>query len=151
MKKKKVLLRNELSQVVFNKNRVVISNFKDEWIFEIGDEITSDIAEAVSILMRRVDFVDSIWKTELKDIVLENITPEKSLFWLTGGYKEWENLENYTKPWYDCYLEFQEEFGFIIINIVKRAKTLRDIRDGFLKYLNLPVLYDFALSKDLVR
>lgn len=151
MKKKKVLLRNELSQIVFNDDRVVISNFGDEWIFEIGNEITNDVAEAVSILMRRLDFNDPVWKTEVKNVVVENITPEKSLFWLTGGYKEWEKLENYKKPWSDCYLDFQEEFGFLIVRSVRRAKNLKDIRDSFLKYLNLPVLYDFAVSKDLVR
>lgn len=151
MKKKKVLLRNELSQIVFNDDRVVVSSFGHELIFEIGNEITNDVAEAVSILMRRLDFNDDIWKTELKNIVVDNITPEKSLFWLTGGYKEWKKLENYKKPWNECYLDFQEEFGFMVIRSVKRAKTLKDIRDGFLRYLNLPVLYDFAVSKNLVR
>ena len=151
MKKKKVLLRNELSEGVFNEDRVIISNFGDELIFEIGNEITSDVAEAVSILMRRLDYNDVIWKTELKNIVVENITPEKSLFWLTGGYKEWDRLENYKKSWVDCYLDFQEEFGFLVIRSVRRAKTLKDIRDSFLRYLNLPVLYDFAVSRDLVR
>lgn len=151
MKKKKVLLRNELSDIVFNDDRVVISNFGQEWIFEIGNDITDDMAEAVSILMRRVDFNDAIWKTEVKDIIVENIIPEKTLFWLTGGYKEWEKLENYNKSWHDCYLDFQEEFGFIVVRSVKKAKTLKDIRDSFLRYLNLPVLYDFAVSKSLIR
>jgi hypothetical protein len=151
MKKKKVLLRNELSEVVFNNDRVVISNFADEWIFEIGNDITNDIAEAVSILIRRVDYNDPVWKMEVKNIIVENIIPEKSLFWLTGGYKEWEKLDNYSKPWHDCYLDFQEEFGFIVVRSIKRAKTLKDIRDNFLRYLNLPVLYDFAVSKNLVR
>ena len=72
MKKKKVLLRNELSEVVFNNDRVVISNFADEWIFEIGNDITNDIAEAVSILMRRVDYNDPVWKMEVKNIIVEN-------------------------------------------------------------------------------
>lgn len=151
MRKKKVLLRNELSEVIFNDDRVVISKFGEDWIFEVGNEITSDIAEAVSILMRKIDYNDPVWKMEVKDVIIENITPEKSLFWLTGGYKEWENLQNYNKSWHDCYLDFQEEFGFMIVRIVKRAKTLKDIRDSFLKYLNLPVLYDFAVSKELIR
>lgn len=151
MRKKKVLLRNELSEVIFNDDRVLISKFGEDWIFEVGNEITSDIAEAVSILMRKIDYNDPVWKMEVKDVIIENITPEKSLFWLTGGYKEWEDLQNYNKPWHDCYLDFQEEFGFIIVRSVKRAKTLKDIRDSFLKYLNLPVLYDFAVSKELIR
>ena len=36
-------------------------------------------------------------------------------------------------------------------NIVKKSKTLLDIRNAFVKYLNLPVLYNFAISKNLIR
>lgn len=150
MKKKKVL-KNELSEVIFNKDSVFISKCDDGLIFEIGEEITSDIGEAVSILMRRIDYNDSIWEMDLNNILLDNITPEKSLFWLTGGYKEWEKLENYNKPWHECYLDFQEEFAFIVLRSIRTAKKLEDIRDNFLRYLNLPVLYDFAMSKNLVN
>jgi hypothetical protein len=80
-----------------------------------------------------------------------DIDPEKSLFWLTGGYKEWRSLEYYNRPWADCYIEFQEEFGFIVYNAVKRSRKLNDIKKAYLKYLNLPILYDFAISKNLVR
>jgi hypothetical protein len=151
MKKKKVLLKNELSEVVFSNERLIVSKFNNKWMFEIGQDITFDIAEAVSILMKRFEKDDPIWKMEINDFFIENITPEKSLYWLTGGYKEWEKLENYKKPWYDCYLDFQEEFGFIVIQSVKRAKKLSDIRDNFSRYLNLPTLYNFAISKDLIR
>ena len=84
-------------------------------------------------------------------MLFRSITPEKSLFWLTGGYSEWRTLTHYNKPWCECYLEFQEEFGFLIVNIVKKSKTLSDIRNGFQKYLNLPTLYDFAISRDFIR
>jgi hypothetical protein len=149
--KRKRFLKEEVSETLFNENNVVISKNKDSLYFLIGNELTTDIAEAVSILMRRIDFNDPIWKTEVRNIDFHNISPEKSLFWLSGGYKEWENLKNYNKSWGECYLEFQEEFGFLVINAVRRAKRLKDIRDYFIKYLNLPVLYDFSISKDLVR
>jgi hypothetical protein len=70
---------------------------------------------------------------------------------LCVGDAEWKSLEHYNTPWCDCYLDFQEEFGFLIVNIIKRAKNLDDIRKYFLEYLNLPTLYEFALSKNLVR
>ena len=101
--------------------------------------------------MRSFDKNHSVWETEIDNIKIEEISPEKSLFWLTGGYTEWRSLENYNRPWCDCYLEFQEEFGFLIINIVKKSRTLGDIRDGFLRYLNLPILYDFAISRNLIK
>ena len=151
MKRKKDLLRKELSELVFIADKLSVSRESSEWYFEVGKEFTTDMAEAVALLMRNFDYNHSIWQTEINGVNAEDITPERSLFWLTGGYQEWRNLDNYNRPWYDCYLEFQEEFGFLIINIVKKAKRLSDIRDGFIKYLNLPVLYEFAISRDLVR
>jgi hypothetical protein len=150
MKKKKVLLKNELSEIVFNDKKVIISKFTDKWFFEIGRDSTYDIAEAVSILIGKIDSSDSVWETKIEDITLCEITPEKSLFWLTGGFDEWERMENYKKPWHMCYLDFQEEFGEIIIEIVKNSETLGQIRDGFVSNMNLPILYDFAISRDLV-
>jgi hypothetical protein len=150
MKKRKVGLK-PIGKNIYNKGIVSVSREEKDYFFEIGKELTSDVAEAVAILMRNLDFNEAIWDLEINDIVYENITPEKSLFWLTGGYIEWRTLENYSKPWCDCYLDFQEEFGFLILNIVKKSKTLKDIRENFLKYLNLPILYDFALSKNMIK
>ena len=151
MKKKKLDLKPMAGKDIYNKGVVKISKEENEYFFEVGKELTSDVAEAVAILMRSIDFNEDVWNIEVNNIILENITPEKSLFWLTGGYTEWRTLENYTKPWCDSYLDFQEEFGYLIINIIKRSKNLRDIRENFLKHLNLPILYDFALSKNLIR
>lgn len=151
MKRKKLLIENEPSKIVFSDGRIKVSKFSTGLLFEIGREITQDLGEAVSILMREVDSKDEIWNLDIENIDTDDIIPEKSLFWLTGGYQEWRNLEHYNKPWCDCYLDFQEEFGFIIINTIKRSKKLSDIRMNFLKYLNLPILYDFAVSKDMIR
>lgn len=116
--------------------------------FEIGNELTTDIAEAVAIMMRKkID--DSIWSKDFS-IDYETIEPRRALYWLTGGDSEWISLHNYKQPWSKCDLDFQEEFGFIIISILKKSKTLGDIRDGFIRYLNLPVLYEFALSRNFV-
>ena len=153
MKRKRILFRSELSDVVFIDDKLVVSRDESGCLFEVGKEVTNDVAELVSMLIKNKDWNNSIWDTELSEIgnVISEISPERSLFILTGGYQEWSNLEHYNRPWCDCYLDFQEEFGFLVINIVKRAKKLSDIRDGFLKYLNLPVLYDFAISRNFVR
>ena len=150
MKKRKLDLKS-MAKDVYNRGIVRVSKEEDEYFFEIGKELTSDVAEAVAILMRKVDFNEAVWNLEVSNIVLENITPERCLFWLTGGYSEWRTLENYNKPWCDCYLDFQEEFGYLILNIIKRSKTLKDVRENFLKYLNLPILYDFAINKNMIR
>jgi len=151
MKKRKDLLEKIGTKTIFTDKTRKISIEGNEWFFEIGKELTTDIAEAVSLLIRECDSNDQIWEVEIKDINTEDITPEKSLYWLTGGYKEWKSLENYNRPWCDCYLDFQEEFGFTILNSVNRSKTLGDVREYFIENLNLPILYDFALSKNLVR
>lgn len=149
MRKRKVALK---AHDVYNDNIVKISKEQNEYFFEIGKELTMDVAEAVSMLMRHKDSWNSpFWDLEIKNISYHDISPEKSLFWLTGGYSEWRTLEHYNKPWCDCYLEFQEEFGVLIINIIKRSKKLKDIRDNFIKYLSLPVLYDFAINKGMTK
>jgi hypothetical protein len=150
MKKRKLDLKS-MAKDIYNRGIVRVSKEEDEYFFEIGKELTSDVAEAVAILMRKVDFNEAVWNLEVSNIVLENITPERCLFWLTGGYSEWRTLENYNKPWCDCYLDFQEEFGYLILNIIQRSKTLKDVRENFLKYLNLPILYDFAINKNMIR
>lgn len=117
--------------------------------FEIGSDITTDISEAVAIMMRR-NIDESIWNREVS-INYEDIEPRRPLYWLSGGDSEWMTFRNYNIPWYECDLDFQEEFGFIIISILKKSKTLGDIRDGFMKYLNLPVLYEFALNRGFIK
>ena len=99
----------------------------------------------------RGDGDGQVWNIEIKGINTEEITPQKSLYWLTGGNNEWKSLDNYNKPWCDCYLDFQEEFGMLIINIIKKSKSFKEIRDNFNKHLNLPILYNFAVSKDMIR
>jgi hypothetical protein len=151
MRKRKLDLRTRGKIDVYSYDSINISREENEYFFEIGNDLTSDVAEAVSILMRRVDYDDFVWDIKIKNIITENITPEKALFWLTGGYEEWKILDNYNKPWVECYLDFQEEFGYIIANIMKKSKNLREVRDNFIKHLNLTTLYDFALSKDMIK
>lgn len=151
MRKKKTLLKEIGTKIIYDDKTIIISREGNEWFFEIGKELTTDLGEAVSLLLRNCDASDEVWKTDIKEMNIDNISPEKSLYWLTGGEREWKTLENYNRPWCDCYLDFQEEFGLLVISIIKRSKTLEDMRKHFIEYLNLPVLYDFALSKKLLR
>jgi len=156
MKRKRITLESQekkQEKEIFNQRTgAAVIKEGDEYFFEIGSEMTTDVAEAVSIFMRNIDWNDPIWNTAVNEkMIYENITPEKSLYWLTGGVKEWSSLNHYNRPWCDCYLDFQEEFGFLIVNIVKKSKTLLDIRNSFMKYLNLPILYNFAISKNMIK
>jgi hypothetical protein len=150
MKRRKLALETTGKNDVYSAGIVRITKEEGHYFFEIGGDMTSDVAEAVAILMRKVEWNDPIWDLDI-DGIADDVTPEKSLFWLTGGYSEWRTLENYNKPWHDCYLHFQEEFGILIFNIVKRTKTLKEIRDSFCKHLSLPILYDFALKNNFIN
>jgi hypothetical protein len=146
MRKRKEITENNI--LVFKSNVVRITKeSKNEFFFEIKNVITTDLAEAVAIMMM-VD-VNDVWDIEIE--FTNEIDTQKCLYWLTGGNKEWSLLEHYNTSWVDCYSEFQEEFGDKVEEIVKKSKTLSDIKFGFKKYLNLPILYDFALSKGLVK
>lgn len=151
MRKKKTLLKEIGTKIIYDDKTIIISREGNEWFFEIGKEMTTDLGEAVSLLLRSCDASDEVWKNDIKEMNIDNISPEKSLYWLTGGEREWKTLEHYNRPWCDCYLDFQEEFGLLVISIIKRSKTLEDMRKHFIEYLNLPVLYDFALSRKLLR
>jgi len=148
MKRKKVDLMRKFN--FWSDNFTKIDKEGDQYYFEIGSDITTDISEAVAIMMTyKNKNSDKFWQLELKEIDYYNIKPELALYWLTGGDYEWKIMNNYKKQWMECSLDFQEEFGIIIFNIIKKSKTMNDIREGFIKYLSLPILYEFALEKNL--
>jgi len=149
MRKRKIVLKYDLFDIL--KDDIIVIKNENDWIFEIGNEITSDIGEAVAILMMRNDIGDDIWDIDIEYVDLRDILPEKSLFWLTGGYKEWRDLDNYNRHWSECYLEFEKHFGYIIIDIIQKSKKLKDVRNAFIRQLNLPILYDFAISKGFIK
>lgn len=137
-------------KIILNEKFVKISiETNNEIYFEINNNhVTTDIAEAVSIFMN-IDVDSSIWNIEVPKGC--QIDPEKSLYWLSGGNKEWATLDNYNNSWINCYSEFNDEFGHIILKIIESAKTLNDIKNGFIKYLSLPILYDFSIRKGFIR
>jgi hypothetical protein len=149
MKKRKVDVLRESN--VWESEIIKINKEFNNYHFEIGKETTSDIGEAVSILMRiKNRYNDPVWNTKISDLDTYNIDPSKAIYWLSGGDSEWKNGTEYKKKWSDCFIEFQEEFGVIIISILKKSKTLKDVRDGFAKHLNLSILYNFALERNII-
>ena len=131
-------------------NQVKVDKEGDNYYFEIGNLVTNDIAEAIAILIKSKNKNSKFWEIELKDVNLYNISPEKCLYWLSGGDKEWRFSNNYKVNWIDCCLDFQEKFGLKIIAILKKSKTTGQVRDLFSKYLNLPTLFEFSLEKGLI-
>ncbi len=79
MKRKRDLTKSENSDLLFRNHKVSIFKSKDEWYFEIGKEMTKDLAEAVTILMKTTGVTDEIWNIEIKNINLDEISPSRSL------------------------------------------------------------------------
>ncbi len=150
MRRKRITFENV--DEVFNLHKFKIAKEDGVYFYEVGDETTTDLAEAVSILMRVVSYDDKIWSIELNsEMINESIIPEKALYWLSGGKKEWNSMDHYKYSWCDSHVDFQEEFGELVIDIVRGSKTLADIRNGFIKHINLNIIYDFALSRNMIR
>jgi hypothetical protein len=150
MRKKRFTRPNNI-RLLTESNIVRISKeVNGQLFFEIGNEITTDIAEAVSIMMRIPNLDETVWENELP-MDFDTVEPRRALYWLSGGDNEWITLQNYDRPWSQCDIEYQEEFGFMVMSILKKSKKLKDIKNGFIKYLNLPTLYEFALSQGYIR
>jgi hypothetical protein len=148
-KKRTTRLNNIREEELMDIVRITQQN-NNKFFIEIEDHITQDVAEAVAILMRRKDIDKSIWMREIT-VDLDFYEPRKCLYWLTGGDNEWVKLHNYKKSWSDCETIFVDEFDFVIRWILKKSKNLNDIKEGFIEHLNLPVIYEFALSQNLIK
>jgi hypothetical protein len=151
MGKKKFTEQNEIESIS-NFNFVKISEGVGCCLFfEIGGYVTTDICEGVALMMRNSVNDQTVWSKNIeKYLDVETIDARNCLYWLSGGDDEWKTRKFYKRPWNECDLIFQEEFQYSVLVVVKRSKTLGDIRLGFLKLLNLPIFYEFALSKNLI-
>ena len=66
MKRKKELVKSK--DLIFFDEKVLIQKDNTNWNFEIGKELTNDMAEAVSIMMRMDNIDKSIWDIKLNDL-----------------------------------------------------------------------------------
>ena len=152
MKRKKVITKErETSVVIYSSDKIRVSKeLNGELFFEIENEVTSDMSEAVAMSMS-FGIKDELFFDTKFNININKISPDKALYWLTGGDTEWVVKKHYNKAWSDVYLTYQEEFGLQIINIFKKSNTIGDVRNGFIKHMNLPTLYEFSLSKGFIK
>lgn len=148
MKRRKWILEQE--HTIYNKSDISIINSGNQIIYEIKGNSTLDIVEATSILMSlSIEDLD-IWNIPIINLDKNLITPEKTLYWLSGGDKEWVILDNYSISWYDCHDIFCLKFGHLVHQSVEHSKTLNDIRKFLKQNLNLAIIWDWAISKGFV-
>ncbi len=149
MKKKKNLpYYEETPEVLLDNDQVNIKNTQNEIYFQIGHQITNDIAESVSMMMKILDDSDPIWNIKIKN---KNVNIQNALYWLSGGDDEWISLKHYNQPWNECYHLYESEFEESIYKIIEESITLKDIKEKFKKKFNMFKMYDFALSENLIK
>jgi hypothetical protein len=152
MKKKRVLTKvKEITEVIYASSRVRVSKeLNGELFFEIENEITSDLSEAIAIALHKGIIDKEFWKITF-NIDINNISPDKALYWLSGGDIEWISKNHYNFNWSEVYLAYQEEFGLSIIDIISNSYNFEEIKKEFLNKLNLSILYEFALENNFVK
>jgi len=154
MKKKRVRVITKVrdtSIVIYSSDRIRVNKeLNGELFFEIDNELTTDLAEAIAIILNKGINDNKFWQTDF-NINTQNISPDKTLYWMSGGDREWITKPHYIKSWSDVYLTFQEEYGLFVIDTINKSKTFGDIKNEFLKKLNLPTLYEFSLEKGYVK
>lgn len=158
-RKKRVIIDNEKGKVLYeNETRdVIVYGDNGRLYFEstntvLEEEFKSyDCAEGVAALMRlkTVFDDDKFWQLKVGNSKYD-VSPCRALYWLSGGNREWESNETYSYKWLEVNSIFEHNFRDDIYEIIENAETLQDIKEGFMKTLNLPVLYEFALSNDLI-
>lgn len=118
---------------IINKYTTLITEERGQLFFEIGNEFTNDIAEAVALLIEKNIDDPTIWDIGIGTNI--EISPIKCLYWIMGGDKVWGSTKGKISGWGICGSIFEEEFGDDIISIVKNSITLADVRDAFVKKL----------------
>lgn len=148
MKKRKVITLKPFN--IVDSEKLKISKYNDEYLFDISNILTEDITEAVALMMRNdIQDDDKIWNTTIDKINPYETDPKKALYWLSGGDDEWLSGENYKFLWKDCVTLYSDEFSEKIIEMVDNSNTLIELKYQFEQNLNLPILYEFALKNNI--
>ena len=158
MRKNKQLILSEGYLILENSKVRVYKEKNNLYYFESTNSklnyfLSVDYLESVAALMKLKDLYDfdSLWDIEITDEMRNNIFLSKSLYWLTGGDREWVTSSVYNTTWLESGHIFVEEYGNKLEKINKKCKTLGDVRDEFIRYMNLPTLYEFGLIKGIIK
>jgi hypothetical protein len=147
MKRRKSVI--EFDRAIWESDRVMVYGLDDQGtIFEVDGEVTLDPAEAVAMMIHRR--IDGPWHIPLDPSAM-SVVPERCLYWLSGGDREWALQEHYCQPWSACCPEFCDRWGDQVRAVISGSATLGDVRDGFRSGLNLHVIYDWCISRGFVR
>lgn len=124
----------------------VYKELNGEYSFDTGKYFTTDVTEAVAILMKSSNCDKSkIWNENFE---VKHINPINTIYWLSGGDSFWKSPD-LNISWNECFVDIVNKFQHRIYEASKRNK-LSDIRKYFKKHLNLDTFYEYALSKGII-
>lgn len=100
---------------------------------------TDDVVE----LAAGLNYIKYKEKNSIRDIRYDKTecNPNKSLYWITGGDKVWNNLD-----WYKYSDIINDELSDIIIHIWETSETIGELQDRLLKTLNPARIYELLLK-----
>jgi len=154
MAKRRKILVKEREVILFSNDYTAVLMEEDgNLYFESGNFLTQDVAEGVAFLMRKDPYGKNtdLWNINIEDVDRYQISPEKAIYWLSGGDTEWICGNHYKYSWSESCNIFADHYSDMIHSIVNKSKTLNDIRIKFIKYLNLPTLYETAVNNNLIK
>jgi hypothetical protein len=160
MERKKCIEKKDvkvLKMVYTNDNTTVSQTNENTLLFQSNNNIlmnqfeSEDCGESVACLMKVKDiFLDrKFWNIVIKEKYSFDV--ENILYWLTGGDLEWEINKNYKYTWEEIKSVFKAEYEDTILSIISNSYQLKDIKNGFIKHLNMPTLYEFSLKNNLMK
>ena len=118
-------------------------------IYEIGNEITTDFVEAISIMIYDDRLINhDIWNVMINKS--DDYDVEKCLFWLSGGVKTWGS-KFYSVRWSDVYQLYVDNYLNIVFDIIDSSKTFGDIRDRFVKDLSYLEFINFGIKNKYIQ
>lgn len=155
-KSKLVLDRN----VVFSGKGITVYKEKNgTYFFEsntsnLSNFITNDFLEAASALVKIREANDSrdLWEIPVTKQMMNSINISKSIYWITGGDREWKSTNSiYRGTWDEYQSVFEHKLTPMVKNYMHNFKTLGDVRTYLLNNMNLPFIYELSLELNMIK
>lgn len=118
-------------------------------IYEIGNEITTDFVEAISIMM----YDDRLINNDIWNVIInksDDYDVEKCLFWLSGGVRTWGS-KFYCVRWSDVYQIYVDSYLNCVNDIIGNSKTFGDVKGRFLKELSYLEFINFGIKNKYIQ
>lgn len=150
-------LTDHCGKLIYRKEGLEVRLLENALSFVINDSVinketvTCDYSESVAIAMKLPNVFNDkkFWEIKIKE-KFENINLENTLYWLTGGDLEWQINKRYKHKWEDVKEIYLYNYSDQLIDVINKARTLGDLKRSFIRFFNLPTLYEFSLKNDII-